>query len=186
MPQTAAELAADAAAARRAGAFAVHVHPRDTTGAQTLGARECDAAVAAIRSAVPGLPVGLSTAAFLRAHGVACTLVERRPGTSPHPRARGINPRAVEDAPGLPLERLPFEQFKRSDEITCGEPVALLQRPERFKRLGKGGIEVSARCGDDDISGHGAEASQRPRACATAAPYHLEQRFGAVHALPRE
>jgi len=61
VPQTAAELAADAAAARRAGAFAVHVHPRDTQGAQTLDAAACDAAVAAIRAAVPGLPIGLST-----------------------------------------------------------------------------------------------------------------------------
>jgi uncharacterized protein (DUF849 family) len=62
VPQTPAELANDAVAARRAGAFAVHVHPRDSDGLQTLGARECDAAVAAIRSAAPGLPVGLSTA----------------------------------------------------------------------------------------------------------------------------
>ena len=61
MPQTAAELAADAIAVRHAGAFAVHVHPRDHRGAQTMGARECDAAVAAIRAAVPGLPIGLST-----------------------------------------------------------------------------------------------------------------------------
>jgi len=61
VPLTAAELAADAAAARRAGAFAVHVHPRDARGVQTLGAAPCDAAVAAIRAAVPGLPVGLST-----------------------------------------------------------------------------------------------------------------------------
>src|SRR3989442_15222733 len=62
VPQTAAELAADAAAARRAGAFAVHVHPRDARGVQTLDADTCDAAVAAIRAAVPGLPIGLSTA----------------------------------------------------------------------------------------------------------------------------
>jgi uncharacterized protein (DUF849 family) len=61
VPQTAAELAADAAAARRAGAFAVHVHPRDAQGVQTLDAAACDAAVAAIRAAVPGLPIGLST-----------------------------------------------------------------------------------------------------------------------------
>jgi putative polyketide hydroxylase len=45
---------------------------------------------------VGGGIVGLSAAAFLRAHGVPCALVERRSGTSPHPRARGINPRAVE------------------------------------------------------------------------------------------
>jgi uncharacterized protein (DUF849 family) len=62
VPQTAAELAADAGAARRAGAFAVHVHPRDVRGAETLDARSCDAAVAAIRAAAPRMPVGLSTA----------------------------------------------------------------------------------------------------------------------------
>lgn len=61
VPQTPAELAADATAARQAGAFAVHVHPRDDAGAQTLSSRACDAAVAAIRAAVPGMPVGLST-----------------------------------------------------------------------------------------------------------------------------
>jgi uncharacterized protein (DUF849 family) len=62
VPLAPAELAADAAAVRRAGAFAVHVHPRDAGGAQTLKGAACDAAVAAIRAAVPGLPVGLSTA----------------------------------------------------------------------------------------------------------------------------
>jgi uncharacterized protein (DUF849 family) len=61
VPQSSAELAADAIAVRKAGAFAVHVHPRDAHGAQTLQAEVCDAAVAAIRAAAPGLPVGLST-----------------------------------------------------------------------------------------------------------------------------
>lgn len=61
VPQTPRELAADAIAVRCAGAFAVHVHPRDAGGAQTMDAVACDAAVAAIRAAVPGLPVGLST-----------------------------------------------------------------------------------------------------------------------------
>ena len=61
VPLTPAELAADAIAVRNAGAFAVHVHPRDGGGTETLDARACDAAVAAIRDAVPGLPVGLST-----------------------------------------------------------------------------------------------------------------------------
>src|ERR1700733_14808093 len=62
VPESAAALAADALAVQRVGAFAVHVHPRDPTGAQTLRRAECDAAVAAIRKAVPTLPVGLSTA----------------------------------------------------------------------------------------------------------------------------
>lgn len=61
VPLTPAELAADAIDVRRTGAFAVHVHPRDAKGAQTMQAPACDAAVAAIRAAVPGLPVGLST-----------------------------------------------------------------------------------------------------------------------------
>ncbi len=77
VPQTAAELARDAVASREAGAFAVHVHPRDRRGRQTLDADACDAAVAAIRAAAPGLPVGLSTAAsidpdpFARAAAIA-------------------------------------------------------------------------------------------------------------------
>jgi uncharacterized protein (DUF849 family) len=61
VPLTPAELAADASAVRQAGAFAVHLHPRDGGGAQTLDARACDSVVAAIRAAVPGMPVGLST-----------------------------------------------------------------------------------------------------------------------------
>jgi uncharacterized protein (DUF849 family) len=61
VPQSPAELAAVALAVQRAGAFAVHIHPRNASGAQTLRRADCDAAVAAIRKAVPGLPVGVST-----------------------------------------------------------------------------------------------------------------------------
>jgi uncharacterized protein (DUF849 family) len=61
VPLTPAELASDAISVRQAGAFAVHVHPRDDGGIETMKARACDAAVAAIRAAVPGMPVGLST-----------------------------------------------------------------------------------------------------------------------------
>ena len=61
VPQTSSELAADALAVRSAGAFALHVHPRSPGGAQTMDAAACDAAVGAIRAAVPGIPVGLST-----------------------------------------------------------------------------------------------------------------------------
>jgi uncharacterized protein (DUF849 family) len=61
VPLTPAELAADAIAVRRAGAFAVHLHPRDGGGTETLDARACDSAVAAVWAAVPGMPVGLSS-----------------------------------------------------------------------------------------------------------------------------
>ncbi len=61
VPLSPTELAADAVAARKAGAFAVHVHPRDAHGVPTLDAHACDAAVVAIRAGAPGLPIGLST-----------------------------------------------------------------------------------------------------------------------------
>ena len=61
VPQTPAELAADAAAAVRAGAGAIHVHPRDSSGAETLDADAVLAAVAAVRAAVPGIGVGVTT-----------------------------------------------------------------------------------------------------------------------------
>src|ERR1700684_4248862 len=58
IPLTPAELAADAVAVRAAGAFAVHVHPRGRQGLPTMDAKVCDAAVAAVRAATPGLPIG--------------------------------------------------------------------------------------------------------------------------------
>ncbi len=83
VPQTPAQLAADAAAVRRAGAFAVHLHPRTADGSQTMQARACDAAVAAIRAAAPGLPVGLSTAEAIDpdpfARAAAITTWRQRP-----------------------------------------------------------------------------------------------------------
>lgn len=65
VPVSPEELAADALAVRRAGAFAVHVHPRDARGAETLAAGACERAVAAIRAAAPAMPVGLSTSAAI-------------------------------------------------------------------------------------------------------------------------
>jgi uncharacterized protein (DUF849 family) len=77
LPLMPTELARDAVAVSRAGAFAVHVHPRDARGAPTLDPRACDAAVAAIRASGAGMAVGLSTAEtidpdpFARAAAVA-------------------------------------------------------------------------------------------------------------------
>jgi uncharacterized protein (DUF849 family) len=55
VPQTPAELAADAAAAVTAGAGAVHLHPRDPSGAETLDPAAVLAAVAAVRDVRVGL-----------------------------------------------------------------------------------------------------------------------------------
>jgi uncharacterized protein (DUF849 family) len=83
VPLTPIELAADAQAVRDAGAFAVHVHPRDARGAQTIEARASDAAVAAIRAAAPRLPLGLSTSEAIDpdpfARAAALTSLRQRP-----------------------------------------------------------------------------------------------------------
>lgn len=83
VPLTPAELAADAVAVRAAGAFAVHVHPRGRDGLQTVDAKVCDAAVAAIRAAAPRLPIGLSTSAEIEpdpfARAAAMTAWRNRP-----------------------------------------------------------------------------------------------------------
>src|SRR5262245_49300253 len=53
---------------------------------------------------VGGGPVGLTTALLLAHQGVRTVLVERHPGTSIHPRARGINIRSMEIFRGLGVE----------------------------------------------------------------------------------
>ncbi|XVU22045.1 3-keto-5-aminohexanoate cleavage protein [Actinoplanes sp. CA-054009] len=64
-PITPAELAAAALGAVEAGAAAVHVHPRDVGGRESLHGDDIGAAVTAIRAACPGLPVGVSTGAWM-------------------------------------------------------------------------------------------------------------------------
>jgi uncharacterized protein (DUF849 family) len=61
VPVTPSQLAGAAAAAVAAGAEAVHVHPRDSAGEQSLRAEDVGAAVAAIRAACPATPVGVTT-----------------------------------------------------------------------------------------------------------------------------
>jgi len=65
LPLGADALGADAAAAAAAGARSFHVHPRDAAGAETLDRAAVDAAVGAIRAACPGVPVGVSTGAWI-------------------------------------------------------------------------------------------------------------------------
>ncbi|MBN1530906.1 MAG: 3-keto-5-aminohexanoate cleavage protein [Thermoleophilaceae bacterium] len=65
LPVTPGELAAEAGAAVAAGAGALHLHPRDAEGAETLAAAAVAAALRAIRSACPGVPVGVSTGLWI-------------------------------------------------------------------------------------------------------------------------
>jgi uncharacterized protein (DUF849 family) len=61
LPVTAEQLAAEALAVHQAGARAVHMHPKATDGADSLEPKIVDAAVSAVRHAVPGLPLGVTT-----------------------------------------------------------------------------------------------------------------------------
>lgn len=64
VPASAEELAADAAACVAAGAGAIHMHPRDAEGGETLEPQVIDAAVLAVGEAA-GVPVGVSTGAWI-------------------------------------------------------------------------------------------------------------------------
>ena len=61
LPVTPEQLAAEALAAHRAGAKAVHMHPKTADGVDSLDSAVVDAAVAAVRHAAPGLPLGVTT-----------------------------------------------------------------------------------------------------------------------------
>src|SRR5262245_14739251 len=61
LPVTAEQLAGDALAAHRAGAQAVHLHPKSSDGVDSLRPDVVGAAVTAVRRAAPGLPIGVTT-----------------------------------------------------------------------------------------------------------------------------
>jgi uncharacterized protein (DUF849 family) len=61
LPVTPDQLAAAAVAAHGAGAQAVHMHPKTPDGKDSLEPDVVDAAVAAVRDALPGLPLGVTT-----------------------------------------------------------------------------------------------------------------------------
>ncbi|AQT81605.1 hypothetical protein B1R94_23665 [Mycolicibacterium litorale] len=61
LPVTPRQLADAAVAAHQAGAQAVHLHPKNADGVDSLAAEQVAAAVTAVRHAVPGLPLGVTT-----------------------------------------------------------------------------------------------------------------------------
>jgi uncharacterized protein (DUF849 family) len=65
LPITPEQVAVDAAAVMRAGASCIHVHPRRHDGAESLADADISAVVSAVRNVCPGLPVGVSTAAWI-------------------------------------------------------------------------------------------------------------------------
>ncbi|WMS44122.1 3-keto-5-aminohexanoate cleavage protein [Acuticoccus sp. MNP-M23] len=71
VPVTVAELSAEAVAACAAGASALHLHPRGGDGAETLAPELVAACLAAVRAAVPGVPVGVGTSVGIAPGGAA-------------------------------------------------------------------------------------------------------------------
>jgi len=71
LPCTPDELARDAAAVVAAGAEALHVHPRDAAGRESVAPDDIAAALEAIRASVPGIPVGVSTGWWIAPGGRA-------------------------------------------------------------------------------------------------------------------
>ncbi|MEU4337432.1 3-keto-5-aminohexanoate cleavage protein [Micromonospora lupini] len=71
VPVTPTELAADAARCAALGVAAVHVHPRNAAGVESLRPAVIADALTAIRAARPGLPVGVSTGAWIEPDPVA-------------------------------------------------------------------------------------------------------------------
>ena len=61
VPITPAELAREAEAAVRAGAQAIHLHPRGADEKESLGWADVRVAVEAVRARCPGVPIGVST-----------------------------------------------------------------------------------------------------------------------------
>src|SRR5262245_13566086 len=64
LPIMPAELARAARGAVDSGAGALHIHPRRHDGEQSLEHADLSAAVAAVRAACPGAPVGVTTIAL--------------------------------------------------------------------------------------------------------------------------
>lgn len=65
VPWSAEDLARSAAEAVAAGAAAIHVHVRDGRGAESLESEDVARTVRALRAAVPGVPIGVSTGAWI-------------------------------------------------------------------------------------------------------------------------
>ncbi len=65
LPITPQKLARDAQRVIAAGACALHIHPRNPQGEQSLATQDIAAALIAIREHCPGVPVGVSTALWI-------------------------------------------------------------------------------------------------------------------------
>lgn len=65
LPLDPASLAREALACVDAGARALHLHPRDGSGRESLSADSIDAALSTLRAALPAIPIGISTGEWI-------------------------------------------------------------------------------------------------------------------------
>jgi uncharacterized protein (DUF849 family) len=78
LPLSPGELASDARDCQRAGAAAVHIHPRGMGGRETLDPDPCAATIEAIRESCPDLPISLTTGLWItRSSERRLELIER-------------------------------------------------------------------------------------------------------------
>ena len=89
VPITPSELAQDGRSAVDAGAVALHIHPRALDGGETLTPEHIAAALTAVRAACPGIPIEVSTAAWIE-RDVARRLARVRSWTV-LPDSAGVN-----------------------------------------------------------------------------------------------
>lgn len=68
LPLTPDAVAGDARASRAAGAACLHIHPRDAMGRESLAPPDVAAHLSAVRTAVPGMAVGISTGDWILPH----------------------------------------------------------------------------------------------------------------------
>lgn len=66
LPVTPERLAEDAVAVAELGVMSLHLHPRDVVGLEVLAGPEVATTVAVVRAAVPGLEIGVTTAAWIQ------------------------------------------------------------------------------------------------------------------------
>lgn len=78
LPVTPTELAAAAVGAVRAGAQDIHLHPKAPDGIDSLAAGAVDAAVGAVRAAVPHTPIGVTTGTWDDSASVVASIAEWR------------------------------------------------------------------------------------------------------------
>jgi uncharacterized protein (DUF849 family) len=83
VPVTPPAVAADAVAAAALGVADLHVHPKDDSGADTVAPHRVAAFVLAVRDAVPSLPVGVTTGAWITADPAARAAAIARWDTRP-------------------------------------------------------------------------------------------------------